>query len=53
MEDEKLGVMADKVKAKATETGQEALSRGQQVARTWSRARPRQRRRAAVSTPAS
>jgi ElaB/YqjD/DUF883 family membrane-anchored ribosome-binding protein len=32
-EDEKLGEAADAVKAKAMETGQEALSRGQQVAK--------------------
>jgi hypothetical protein len=32
LEDEKLGEIADKVKAKAAETGQEALTRGQQVA---------------------
>ena len=32
MEDERLGEVADTVKAKAAETGQEALSRGQQVA---------------------
>ncbi|MDQ6790891.1 MAG: hypothetical protein M3075_09615 [Candidatus Dormibacteraeota bacterium] len=32
IEDQKLGDAADKVKAKAAETGQEALSRGQQVA---------------------
>jgi ElaB/YqjD/DUF883 family membrane-anchored ribosome-binding protein len=32
IEDEKLGKVADKVKARAAETGQEALSRGQQVA---------------------
>jgi ElaB/YqjD/DUF883 family membrane-anchored ribosome-binding protein len=32
MEDERLGEVADTVKAKATEAGQEALSRGQQVA---------------------
>jgi ElaB/YqjD/DUF883 family membrane-anchored ribosome-binding protein len=32
IEDQKLGEVADKVKAKAAETGQEALSRGQQVA---------------------
>jgi ElaB/YqjD/DUF883 family membrane-anchored ribosome-binding protein len=32
LEDERLGEAADAVKAKAAETGQEALSRGQQVA---------------------
>jgi ElaB/YqjD/DUF883 family membrane-anchored ribosome-binding protein len=32
VEDQKLGDVADKVKARAAETGQEALSRGQQVA---------------------
>jgi len=32
IEDQKLGEMADRVKARAAETGQEALSRGQQVA---------------------
>jgi hypothetical protein len=32
VEDEKLGVMADDVKAKAQETGREALERGKQVA---------------------
>jgi hypothetical protein len=32
VEDEKLGEIADRVKARAAETGQEALSRGQQVA---------------------
>jgi ElaB/YqjD/DUF883 family membrane-anchored ribosome-binding protein len=32
IEDQKLGDVADRVKAKAAETGQEALSRGQQVA---------------------
>ena len=31
-EDEKLGEIGDKIKAKAAETGQEALTRGQQVA---------------------
>jgi ElaB/YqjD/DUF883 family membrane-anchored ribosome-binding protein len=33
LEDERLGEAADAVKAKAAETGQEALGRGQQVAR--------------------
>ena len=33
MEDERLGQAADTIKAKAAETGQEALSRGQQVAK--------------------
>src|ERR1700730_11532004 len=32
VEDERLGEIADRLKAKAAETGQEALSRGQQVA---------------------
>ena len=32
IEDRKLGVVADDVKAKAKETGQETLERGQQVA---------------------
>jgi hypothetical protein len=32
VEDEKLGPMADDVKAKAQETGREALERGKQVA---------------------
>ena len=32
VEDEKLGEIADRLKARAAETGQEALSRGQQVA---------------------
>jgi gas vesicle protein len=33
IEDEKIGPMADQVKEKARETGQEALERGKQVAR--------------------